>query len=191
MLCIAAAMLWVIPLAAEEQPPQQCISKTALPVYTSINAPSKNAHITKWCRSDGTVRYTNLDISPDGYTPCGELETIAVCDPLGNKFFGQASQVPYAYRDCALGKRIYLEKNGQAVNVKAALQQRRQSDLANLSTNATEKKKERESASAPNSAPGLPDFLNSDYMNIIQSVLGDETLDSLPLDLRPFDMSGS
>lgn len=64
--------------------------------------------ILKWC--DGKkVRYSQTP--PPGYKLCGEIATNKLCDPSGRRFISAGGSPPnQAYKDCALGERIIVER---------------------------------------------------------------------------------
>ncbi|MDC0358467.1 hypothetical protein OAO01_06590 [Oligoflexia bacterium] len=83
---------------------------------------SDAADVVKWCSSENaSIRYTSSNISPQGYAPCGTVQTLAYCDGLGHKFIGSGNDVPHGYVDCSFNNRIYIEKDGTPVDVQAAL----------------------------------------------------------------------
>ncbi len=75
--------------------------------------------LQKWCHTEdqNRVRFSNLLLEQEGYFRCGEIESVALCGPLGEKYIGPALSAPASYKDCGLGPRIYIEKNGVPVDV--------------------------------------------------------------------------
>ncbi len=106
--------------------------------------------IVKWCDHDsGHERYASSGITPAGYEPCGELAVVAYCDALGNKYIGPLDNVPFGYKDCKLGPRIYAEKDGQPVDVPALFRE----DVARLAKIYREKLEERKREKAQQVQP--------------------------------------
>lgn len=62
--------------------------------------------IVKWCAPNGT-RTVYSDVAPAGYQKCGEITPRVSCDPVGNRFIS-TSQSPYSYKDCSVGRRMYV-----------------------------------------------------------------------------------
>ncbi|MDD2943248.1 MAG: hypothetical protein PHC51_09820 [bacterium] len=68
--------------------------------------------IIKWCsdRDSTKIRYASANIDLAGWSPCGEIETLAYCDASGGRrYFSPESEVPHGYRLCSEGPRIYVK----------------------------------------------------------------------------------
>lgn len=68
--------------------------------------------IIKWCsdRDSSRVRYASANIDLAGWSPCGEVKTLAYCDASGGRrYLLPDAEVPYGYRPCSEGSRIYVK----------------------------------------------------------------------------------
>lgn len=90
--------------------------------------------LEKWCKKDNPddVRFTNVATNDlDGYERCGDVSTVALCDPIGKRYFGPAKGAPSSnYQDCSQGPRIYIEKDGIPINVGEAMRAGEQAQQA-------------------------------------------------------------
>lgn len=75
--------------------------------------PSKMASadgVSKWCEVGGKkVRFSNTAVP--GYEMCGGLAVRSICDAAGKKIFTRSETLPYGFRDCSEGPRIYIRRH--------------------------------------------------------------------------------
>ncbi|MCB0334381.1 MAG: hypothetical protein KDD55_12825 [Bdellovibrionales bacterium] len=100
-----------------------CSSASLLSAETLHPVKLEKGELQKWCAPhDKTqVRFSNLMLEQEGYSRCGSVQTVALCGPLGEKYIGPATDAPPAYKDCQLGPRIYIEKDGVPVDVASVM----------------------------------------------------------------------
>ncbi len=79
-------------------------------------AASAENRIIRWCNEAGThERFASANIEIKGYHPCGELAMPVSCDPSGTRMIGKSGETPYAFKDCAVGPRIKIERHGPVI----------------------------------------------------------------------------
>lgn len=87
---------------------QEAVSSPAAPVITVQGNQSSNA-IIKWCGPDGSIRYSNTDLKAEGFTPCGQPETISRCSTSGHRYIGKAVGAPSNTIDCGVWRQAVAQ----------------------------------------------------------------------------------
>ena len=133
---------------------------SADPLPGPLAAPPHDQSITKWCKADSAeVLYANAGLAIPGYAPCGEVAAAKSCDPRGARMITPTPTTPSGiYKDCALGPRIYLEKDGRPMKlVHDAPASQREHSTTEKSTKR--KKSASHSAAKDDQNPQLPGSL--------------------------------
>lgn len=79
-------------------------------------APLASGQVLKWCEPNGKKVQYSTRVVP-GYRLCGDLTASRSCDPSGRRFITPpgAKERPYAYKDCGVGRRIYVKRHDDPI----------------------------------------------------------------------------
>ena len=166
---LAASLL---PVAAA-YPAQVNAEDAADSVVTGQNTARATGELVKWCRAGESVRYSNADLSAQGYQQCGEVGVVSRCSVSGQRIIGSAGTAKNgidcgAWRQAAAqGKKSIAERAARSAPPKDDQGGAQNAILAQL----VQMLQGQQSTGAAGQAPGQQANIQQ-FMQMLQSLQG-------------------